>query len=118
MNRITRIAAIALSFAAAGSAFADDITVDPVQHQSLKSRAEVQAELVQYQNARVNPWSTSYNIKTGFKSDKSRADVLAELKAAERSGELAALASEDSGSAYLAKGRTATVSVRLAQQTR
>ena len=105
MNRITRIAAIALSFAAT-SAFADDITIDPVQHQSLKSRVEVQADLSQYAAAKVNPWSTSYNVLTGFKTEQSRSDVAAQLKAAQASGELAALGAEDSGSAYLAQART------------
>ena len=95
MNRITRIAAIALSFAAAGSAFADDITIDPVQHQSLKSRAQVQTELAQFQAAKVNPWSTSYNLSTGFQPQVSRAEVRAEVKAALASGELQRLTGEE-----------------------
>ncbi len=106
MNRITRIAAIALSFAAAGSAFADDITIDPVQHQSLKTRAQVQTELAQYQAAGVNPWSTSYSQRTGFQSQRPRADVVAEVKAAQASGELQALGAEDSGAAYYARVRS------------
>ena len=106
MNRITRIAAIALSLAAAGSAFADDITIDPVQHQSLKTRAQVQAELAQYQAAGVNPWSSSYNLSTGFQPQRTRADVTAEVKAAQASGELQAIGSEDSGAAYFARVRT------------
>jgi hypothetical protein len=104
MNRITRIAAIALSFAAT-SAFADDITIDTAAHQSLKSRAEVQAELAQYEATKVNLWSTSYNILTGFKSQTTRADVMAQVKAAQATGELAAMGAEDSGSAYLAQHR-------------
>jgi hypothetical protein len=107
MNRTTSFAsitaAIALSFAAAGPALADDITIDPVDHQSLKTRAEVRAELAQFQQQRVNPWSTSYNVLTGFKSQLTRAEVLAQVNAARASGELAALASEDSGSAYFAQ---------------
>lgn len=119
MNRNTRIAAIALSFAAAaGSAFADDITIDPVDHQSLKSRAEVRAELAQFQQQRVNPWSTSYNVLTGFKSQLSRAEVLAQVNAARASGELAAMASEDSGSAYLAQNRRAGSSATTVAATR
>ena len=121
MNRITRIAAIALSLAAAGTAFADDITIDTVQHQSLKTRAEVQAEMAYYHASNVNPWSTSYNVLTGFKSQLTRADVLAEVSAARTSGELAAMASEDSGSAYLAQARRpagAGNALILAQQTR
>ncbi|MFT3819428.1 MAG: DUF4148 domain-containing protein [Rubrivivax sp.] len=106
MNRITRIAAIALSLAAAGSAFADDITIDPVQHQSLKTRAQVQAELAQFQAAGVNPWSMGYSMGSNFKPQLTRADVIAELKAAQASGELQGLASEDSGAAYFARVRT------------
>jgi len=119
MNRITRIAAIALSFAAAGTAFADDITIDTTPHASLKSRGDVQAEMAQYQQQRVNPWSFSYNVLTGFKSQRTRAEVLAEVNAARASGELAALASEDSGSAYLAQARrpAATNGTVLAQQS-
>jgi len=106
MNRITRIAAIALSFAAAGSAFADDITIDPVQHQSLKTRAQVQAELAQYKAAGVNPWSMGYSLSTGFQPQRTRADVIAEVKAAQASGELQAVGAEDSGAAYYARVRT------------
>ncbi len=115
MNRITRIAAVAsLSFAAAGSAFADDITIDTTTHQSLKSRAEVLAELNAYQQKGINPWSTSYNPAREFRSVLSRDAVLAELKAAQQSGELVGMQGEDSGSAYLAQvrhahGDTATV---------
>jgi hypothetical protein len=46
MNRITTLAAIALSFAAAGSAFADDITIDHTPFVSQMTRAQVQQELV------------------------------------------------------------------------
>ena len=103
MNRITRIAALALTVAAAGSAFADDITIDTTPQTSLKTRAEVQGELAQFQQQRVNPWSSSYNVLAGFQSSRNRADVTAEVKAARASGELAAMGAEDSGSAYLAQ---------------
>ena len=105
MNRIATIAAFALSFAAAGSAFADDITIDTAQHQSTKTRAEVQAELASFKQQRVNPWSNSYDVRSGFMSERSRAEVIAELNAARASGELAAIGGEDSGSAYLAQAR-------------
>ena len=105
MNRITYITAIALSFAAAGTAFADDITIDTTPHAALKSRAEVQAELASYKQARVNPWSTSYNPSREIKEPRSRADVMAETKAAVANGSVAAITSEDSGSTYLAQAR-------------
>jgi len=102
MNRIASLAAIALSFAAAGSAFADDITIDNAQHLSTKSRAEVNAERVAFSKAGTSPWSTSYNPFAVSPSKASRADVKAELAAARASGELQAMGGEDSGSAYLA----------------
>ena len=71
MNRITRIAALALTVAAAGSAFADDITIDTTPQTSLKTRAEVQVELAQFQQQRVNPWSSSYNVLAGFQSSQA-----------------------------------------------
>ena len=117
MNRIAPLAALAFAVAA-GSAFADDITVDPVQHQSLKSRAEVQADLAQYQQARVNPWSTSYNLFGQAQSQRDRADVRAEAVASVQSGETAALTGEDSGSAYLAKRPSVTTTLVIAQNQR
>jgi len=117
MNRIATLAAVAFTLAA-GSAFADDITVDPVQHQSLKSRAEVQADLAQYQKAGVNPWSTSYNVRSQSQSVLDRATVHAEAVAVNKSGETAALTGEDSGSAYLAKRPSVTTNLVIAQAAR
>ena len=98
MNRTT-LAAIAL-FAAAGSAAADDITVDNTTFVSGKTRAEVQAELQQYRGAGVNPWSRAYNPLATFRGEKSRAQVSAEYLQARK--EVSALNGEDSGSAWLA----------------
>ncbi len=117
MNRIASIAAIAFAVAA-GSAFADDITLDPVQHQSLKSRAEVQADLSQFQQARINPWSTSYNVRSQARSVLDRAAVHAEAVAITRSGEVAALTGEDSGSAYLARRPGVSTTLVIAQNQR
>src|SRR4051812_22701191 len=69
---------------------------------STKARAEVQAELAQYKQEGVNPWSTSYNPLKGFKSAASRDQVTAEYIAARN--EVAAFNGEDSGAAYLAQG--------------
>ena len=60
MNRKTAFA-IVLAAVAAGNAFADDITVDRNAFVSSRTRAEVQAELAQYQQSGVNPWSIAYN---------------------------------------------------------
>jgi hypothetical protein len=101
MNRISTLAAIALSFAAAGSAFADDITIDNAQHVSTLTRAQVDAERVAFQKAGPAPWSIRYN-QFAAPSKASRSDVKAELAAARASGELQGMFGEDSGSAYLA----------------
>ncbi len=98
MNAKT-LATLTLAFAAAGSAFAESPTVDP-GFVSTKSRAEVQAELQAYKQAGVNPWSTSYNPLRGFKSTTTRAQVVAAYLADREA--VAALNSEDSGSASLA----------------
>jgi hypothetical protein len=102
MNRnIASAIVLALSAVAAGNALADDITIDTTPFVSTKSRAEVQAELVAYKKAGVNPWSTQYNQLAHFQSTKTRDQVKTELAAARASGELDALYGEDSGSAYL-----------------
>ena len=107
ITRITRIAAVTLTLAAAGSAFADDITIDTNAHASTKARADVLVELAAHKQAGVNPWSTSYNVLTAFHAQRARADVQAEAMIASASGELAAMTAEDSGSAYLTQARQA-----------
>jgi len=96
-----KIASTVLLAAAAGAAFADDITIDDTPFVGSKSRAEVQAELFTYKQAGVNPWSMSYNQLVGFKSTISREQVVAEYLADR--DEVAAINGEDSGSAYLAQ---------------
>jgi hypothetical protein len=113
MNSKAILAIAAFAALAGTAARADDITVDSQQFQSAKSRAEVQAELAQYQKAGVNPWSTRYNPLAGFQSTKSRAQVQAEY-VAERN-QVAALTGEDSGSAYLTQvAASRTVGTTLA----
>jgi hypothetical protein len=101
MNRNIASALVIVAAADAGNAFADDITVDTTPFNSTKSRAQVQAELAQYKTAGVNPWSTQYNPLKQFKSALTREQVVAQY-IADRD-EVAALNSEDSGSAYLAQ---------------
>jgi hypothetical protein len=72
MNRKTTLA-IVLAALAVGNAFADDITVDRNAFVSSRTRAEVQAELAQYQQSGVNPWSIAYNPLRNFRSTKTRA---------------------------------------------
>jgi hypothetical protein len=111
MNRKTFAAALVL-IASAGSALADDITIDNTRFVSSKSRAEVQAELQQFQRAGVNPWAQDYNPLQSFASGKSRAEVTAEYLASRN--EVAALTGEDSGASWLAARAPATVAPVLA----
>jgi len=97
-----KIASAVLLTAFAAGAFADELPAVPTEPVvSTMSRAEVQAELLAYQKAGVNPWSTSYNQLANFKSSTTREAVVAEYLASRE--EVAALNSEDSGSAYLAQ---------------
>ena len=113
MNRIALLGTIVLA-AAATSAFADDITIDPHPFVSSRTRAEVQAELAQYKQAGVNPWSTSYNPLKYFRSARTRAEVEQEYIASR--DEVRALTAEDSGSAYLAQHRVRDAGSQLAGQ--
>jgi hypothetical protein len=81
---------------------------------STRSRADVQAELVAYKQAGVNPWSIQYNPLRQFKSTATRAEVTAAYIAAR--DEVAALHGEDSGSSYLAQGPRTPASTTLAGQ--
>jgi hypothetical protein len=113
MNRKTFVAALVL-IASAGSALADDITIDSTRFVSGKSRAEVQAELQQFQRAGVNPWAQDYNPLQSFASGKTRAQVSAGYLASRT--EVAALSGEDSGAAWLAARASAVAAPVLAGQ--
>lgn len=97
-----KLASIALVAAFAGSAFAESPIIANDPFVSTKSRAEVQADLFAYKQAGVNPWSTSYNPLRDFRSTQSRQQVVADYIAAR--DQVAAVTSEDSGSAYFAQG--------------
>jgi hypothetical protein len=102
MNRKTLAAALVL-VAAAGSALADDITVDNTPFTSTRSRAEVLAELQQFKASGVNPWAQNFDQLKSFTSAKTRAQVTADYLA---SRELtAATTGEDSGAAWLAANK-------------
>ena len=102
MNRYAIAIALA-SLAAAGQAFADDITIETTPFVSTLSRAQVQQELAQFKASGVNPWSQSYDQLAGFQSNRSRADVTAEYVRSRDA--VAAFTGEDSGSAFLAGGQ-------------
>ncbi|MGE0429562.1 MAG: DUF4148 domain-containing protein [Hydrogenophaga sp.] len=117
MNRKSTIAALIAIAATTGSAFAGtslagDISIDDTPFTSTRTRAEVQAELAEFKQAGVNPWSTSYNPARDFRSEKTREQVLAEYQASRDS--VAAITSEDSGSAYAAARKGVEVSPRFA----
>lgn len=97
------------SLLAAGAAFADDITPDhTAQALSLKSRAQVQAELFQARaDGTVKVWSTSYNPLTVAKSLRSRDEVKAERNPVIDT----AFIGEDSGSFALARQQPLRVRV-------
>ena len=100
------VAAI-LSMAAAGTAFADDITPDNSATQlfsATKTRAQVQAELYAARaDGSIKAWSTSYNPLVIAKSEKSRAEVIAEVKAERNADHAVTWYGEDSGSFALAR---------------
>ena len=101
MNRYAIAIALA-TIAAAGQAFADDITIEATPFVSTASRAQVQQELAQFKAAGVNPWSQAYNPLKSFRSTASRADVTADNVRSRDA--VAATTGEDSGSAFLTAG--------------
>ncbi|MEO7547848.1 MAG: DUF4148 domain-containing protein [Ramlibacter sp.] len=114
MNRHIASALVLATAAFAGSAFADDITVDTTPFNSTRSRVQVQAELGQFKKAGTSVWSTQYNPLASFRSETSRAQVTAAY-VAERDT-VAAFNGEDSGSAILAQRRVNNGGVLLAGQ--
>ena len=89
-----------LSLAAAGAAFADDITPDDTAtvQMNAKSREQVQSELFQARkDGTTKVWSTTYNHMTAVKSVKSRDEVQAEVLA-DRGHAYNVFYGEDSGS--------------------
>lgn len=101
----TAAAAVAVAIAS-GSAYADDITVDPTPFVSTKSRAEVRAELLgQAQSVRASAggeWSLQDNQVPLIKSSYTSEQAMAEYKVSRDL--VRALNSEDSGSAFFIKG--------------
>lgn len=115
----TLIAAAALSIAAIGVAQADEADGSQnclcTQVQSTAARADVKAELAQYRQDGVNPWSIGYDPLAGFQSTTTRAQVTAEYLADR--DQAAAMNAEDSGSQYVAqhKATAASMLVSLAR---
>ena len=101
MNRyfvsILAITAAAYSLQAS----AETPTVATETFTSSATRAQVRADLLAHKQANVNWWSTSYSPLRSFRSDRTRAEVIAEYVA--NRDEVAATTGEDSGSAYFAQ---------------
>ena len=115
MNRKAALALLLAASAAAGNAFADDITVETVPFASTASRAEVVGQLAAFRASGANPWALEFDALAGFKGTRSRAQVTAEYLA-ERD-KVAAFTGEDSGSGYLAQDRDGDApALRLAGQ--
>lgn len=112
MNRKFALALV-VAAAAAGNAFADDITVETSPFVSTLTRAEVQAQLSQRTPATSNPASIQYNPLANFNSTLTREQVVADYIA--NRDWVAAMTGQDSGSAYLASRPGVTVdTTRLA----
>ena len=117
MNKLTLIAA--LSIAAAGSAWADDITIDTTPFVSTKTRAEVKAEWVQARaDGSLAALTADYVPAQRFASTLTRQEVLAEVRI-NRDGFALAMTGEDSGAFYMARAmQPAAAPVWLAKLNR
>ena len=95
--------ALALCFASAsiGTAFADDITIDPTPFHSTATRAQVMGELKQFRASGVDPWADDYNQLAQAHGTMTRSEVRAAYLASRN--EVEALGAEDSGSSYLTR---------------
>jgi len=111
MNNAHRFLLAALC-AAALTAHAADWENDgwrPVDVASTSTPAQVRAELDAFKKG-PNPWAAAYNPLAQFTSTRTRTEYLAEREA------VAAMTSEDSGSAYLAEHQVAPRAPQLAGQ--
>lgn len=120
MKTSTLIAAIAVSFAAAGTAAAQEATYElPQPASSTLSRAQVQADLAQARaDGSLRVTEADFQRSTPFESQRSRAEVRAEARAAMVSGVAQLLNSEPSGFSVDVPGTEPEAAVRVAQARR
>ena len=111
MNRTAL--SLAFDLVAAGTAFADDITIDPHPFVSTASRAAVQEELRQFRMAGNSPWADDHNPIAQFRGSMTRAQVIAEYIASRDT--VSAFTAEDSGSTYLARKNGSNRNIFLAR---
>ena len=111
MNKLNTVAAIAIAIAAtgsAGSAFADDITIDTQTFVSTRTRAEVKAKMLQARaDGSMATWvaeAGSAPVTLAMSRQVTRQEVLADMRI-NREARLAsaAMTGEDSGSFYLSQ---------------
>ena len=109
--KLNSIAAIAIAIAAtgsAGSAFADDITIDTQTFVSTRTRADVKAEMLQARaDGSMAAWvaeAGSAPVTLAMSRQVTRQEVLADMRI-NREARLASVAmtGEDSGSFYLSQ---------------
>jgi hypothetical protein len=117
MKTSTLIAAIAVSFAAAGTAFAQEATYElPQPVSSSVSRAQVQADLAQARAAgNLLVTEADYQKHTPLESQLSRAEVRAETLAAIANGDVQRLNSEYNGFSVMISGAMPESALRTAQ---
>ena len=96
-----KIALALVIAAAAGSAFADDPTPQPEPFTSVKTRAEVLAELRDARQSGIDPWADAYDPLLHMRCERTREEVTLEYLATR--DRVSALNGEDSGSVYLAR---------------
>lgn len=107
MNRKTFFFAV-IAGALSGQAVAQTPTGLLEDFVSTLSREAVQADLVAFKQAGVNPWSGTYNPLKNFVSARSRDDVTAEYIAARAAAD--ATHPDDAGSAWRAIAVRSTAS--------
>ena len=109
--KLNTIAAIAIAIAAtgsAGSAFADDITIDTQTFVSTRTRADVKTEMLQARaDGSMATWvaeASSAPVTLAMSRQVTRQEVLADMRI-NREARLAsaAMTGEDSGSFYLSQ---------------
>jgi hypothetical protein len=109
---VATIAAALLS----SNAFADDITIDTTPFVSMKSRAEVRAEVTSNRDqitAAGGEWAGQQNEQRPFQSIYTAEQVRSEYKAARN--EVQMMNAEDSGSSYLAQQRSVPADIIVAR---
>jgi len=117
MNRKLAATSLVLAAVFAGNAFAESPLQGNDPFTGSRTRAQVQAELADFQRAGVDPWAQQYNPLATFRSESTRAAVVGEYLASRDL--VRAFTGEDSGSTHLARSHGPLVTAdHLAGQPR